>query len=158
MFVGVLAVIVFGLDFWTAVAAFVVGNALGAVFHGVLTSWGPRTGLGQMALSRKAFGYRGNLLPAGLNAFLGGLGWLAVNSISGALALSTFTRWSPYLCLTLAMVVTLCIAVFGHNLVQVFERVAFPVLAAVFLVGVGLVLMQAQPGATGAPVPGRGRS
>ena len=66
VFVGVLAVVVFGLDLWTAAAAFVVGNALGATFHGVLTSWGPRTGLGQMALSRKAFGYRGNLLPAGL--------------------------------------------------------------------------------------------
>jgi NCS1 family nucleobase:cation symporter-1 len=154
VFVGVLSVLVFGLSFWQAVAALVLGNALGAVFHGVFASWGPRTGLGQMALSRKPFGFRGNLLPAGLNAILGGLGWLAVNSISGALALSTLTGWSPYLCLALAMAVTLCIAVFGHNLVQVFEKVAFPILAVVFLVGVVLVVAQARPDAGGTPVPG----
>jgi NCS1 family nucleobase:cation symporter-1 len=56
--VGVLAVLVFGLSFWQAVAALVVGNLAGAVLHGVLTSWGPPSGLGQMALGRKAFGYR----------------------------------------------------------------------------------------------------
>jgi nucleobase:cation symporter-1, NCS1 family len=83
VFVGVLAVLVFGLSFWQAVAALALGNALGAVFHGVFASWGPRTGLAQMALSRKPFGFRGNLLPAGLNAVLGGLGWLAVNSSAG---------------------------------------------------------------------------
>ena len=45
VFVGVLAVLVFWLSFWQAVAALVLGNALGAVFHGVFASWGPRTGL-----------------------------------------------------------------------------------------------------------------
>jgi NCS1 family nucleobase:cation symporter-1 len=154
VFVGVLAVLVFGLSFWQAVVALVLGNALGAVFHGVFASWGPRTGLAQMALSRKPFGFRGNLLPAGLNAVLGGLGWLAVNSISGALALDTLTGWSPYFCLGLAMVITLCIAVFGHNLVQVFEKVAFPILAVVFLVGVALILAQVRTDTGGSPVPG----
>jgi nucleobase:cation symporter-1, NCS1 family len=154
VFVGVLAVLVFGLSFWQAVAALVLGNALGAVFHGVFASWGPRTGLAQMALSRKPFGFRGNLLPAGLNAVLGGLGWLAVNSISGALALATLTGWSPYLCLGLAMAITLCIAVFGHNLVQVFEKVAFPILAVVFLAGVALILAQVRTDTGGSPVPG----
>src|SRR3954454_21539436 len=65
VFVGAIAVLVFGLSFWSAVAAILLGNALGALFHGVLTTWGPQTGLGQMALGRKAFGFWGNLLPAG---------------------------------------------------------------------------------------------
>ena len=154
VFVGVLAVLVFGLTFWQAVAALLLGNALGAVFQGVLTSWGPRTGLAQMALGRAAFGFWGNLLPAGLNAFLGGLGWLAVNSVSGALALATLTGWSPALCLVLAMAITLSVAVFGHNLLQLFVRVAFPLLAVVFLIGVVLVLSQARPEVSGPPVPG----
>jgi nucleobase:cation symporter-1, NCS1 family len=154
VFVGVLAVLVFGLSFWTAVAAIVLGNAVGAVFHGTLTSWGPLSGLGQMALGRKAFGFRGNVLPAGLNAFLGGLGWLAVNSISGALAFSTLTGLSPYLCLVLAMIVTLGIAFFGHNVVQLFERVTFPVLTVIFAAGIVVVLTQTRPDVVGDPVPG----
>src|SRR6186997_3261158 len=43
VFVGAIAVLVFGLSFWSAVAAILLGNALGAVFHGVLTTWGPQT-------------------------------------------------------------------------------------------------------------------
>ena len=43
VFVGVLAVAAFGLSFWQAVLAIVVGTALGAVAHGVLSARGPRT-------------------------------------------------------------------------------------------------------------------
>src|SRR3954449_789070 len=47
IFVGIIAVLFFGLTFWQAVAAIVIGNALGAVAHGLLTSWGPERGLAQ---------------------------------------------------------------------------------------------------------------
>jgi nucleobase:cation symporter-1, NCS1 family len=154
VFVGAIAVLVFGLSFWSAVAAIVLGNALGALFHGILSTWGPQTGLGQMALGRKAFGYWGNLLPAGLNSTLGGIGWLTVNSVSGSLALSTLTGWSPYLCLALAMTVTLVIAFFGHDLVQLFEKAAFPVLTLVFTAGVVVVLLRTDPAAAHHAVPG----
>lgn len=154
VFIGVIAVLLFGLSFWWAVVAIVLGNALGAVCHGTLASWGPRSGLGQMALGRKPFGFYGNLLPAGINASLGGLGWLAVNSVSGALAVSTLTGWSPYPCLVVEMAITLGIAFFGHNVVQLFERLAFPILTAVFVIGAALVLAQAQPEAAVQAVPG----
>ena len=107
-----------------------------------------------MALGRRAFGYWGNLLPSGLNAILGGAGWLSINSISGALALSTLTGWNPYLCLAIAMGITLVIAFFGHDVVQLFERVAFPLLTVVFLVGTVLVLLKADPSAAHQAVPG----
>jgi NCS1 family nucleobase:cation symporter-1 len=154
VFVGAIAVLVFGLSFWSAVAAILLGNALGAVFHGVLTTWGPQTGLGQMALGRKAFGFWGNLLPAGCNSILGGVGWLSVNSVSGALALSTLTGWSPYLSLVVAMAITLVIAFFGHDVVQMVERIAFPVLTVIFAAGVVLVLLKTDPGAAHQAVPG----
>jgi NCS1 family nucleobase:cation symporter-1 len=154
VFVGALAVLVFGLSFWSAVAAIVLGNALGALFHGLLTTWGPETGLGQMALGRKPFGFWGNLLPAGLNSILGGMGWLAVNSVSGALALSTLAGWNPYLCLVVAMAITLAIAFFGHDAVQLFERVAFPVLTVIFAVGIVLVLLRTNPSAAHHAMPG----
>jgi NCS1 family nucleobase:cation symporter-1 len=151
IFVGAIAVLVFGLSFWQAVAAIVLGNAVGALFHGVLASWGPQTGLGQMALGRKPFGFWGNLLPAGLNSTIGGIGWLSVNSVSGALALSTLTGWSPYLSLVVAMAITLVVAFFGHDVVQLLERVAFPVLTMIFAVGVVIVMVKTDPTRPAAP-------
>ncbi len=85
----------FGLSFWQAVAAVLIGNALGSISHGVLSTWGPRHGLAQMVLSRTAFGYWGNLLPATLMSLMAGVGWFAVNSISGAYALATLLPISP---------------------------------------------------------------
>jgi len=146
VFVGVIAILFFGLSFWQAVAALVLGNALGGLTHGVLSSWGPGFGLPQMVVSRSAFGYWGNLLPAGLNAVMAGIGWFAVNSVSGALALASLTGWSSKLTLLIVVVAELGIAFFGHNLVQAFEKFAFPVLVVVFALGAIAVLHKAHPG------------
>src|SRR5689334_8877346 len=154
IFVGVIAVLFFGLTFWQAVAAIVLGSGLGALSHGVLTSWGPENGLCQMVLSRRPFGYRGNLLPAGINAIVAGIGWFAVNSISGALALSALTGMNGYVCLIIGVVLMLVVAFLGHNFVHLFERVAFPVLVVIFLVGVALILPATNTAPVGEPIPG----
>ena len=126
----------------------------GGLFHAVLTSWGPERGLAQMVLSRRPFGYRGNLLPASLNALVAGAGWFAVNSISGALALSALTGLNGYLCLVIGVVLMLVVAFLGHNFVHLFERLTFPVLLVVFLAGMVLILPAAQTGPVGEAVPG----
>jgi nucleobase:cation symporter-1, NCS1 family len=154
IFVGIIAVLFFGLTFWQAVGAIVLGTALGAVSHGILTSWGPERGLAQMVLGRRPFGYRGNLLPAGLNAIVAGVGWFAVNSISGALALSAFTGWNGYVCLVVGAILMLVVAFLGHNFVHLFERVAFPVLVVVFVAGMFVILPATQTGPVGEAVPG----
>src|ERR1700712_4341328 len=104
VFLGVLAIIV-GLTFWQAVAAIVLGTGLGAVSHGFLSARGPAFGVPQMVLSRIAFGWRGNILPAGLNAVVAGIGWFAVNSVSGAFALNSLTGLPTGLCLLVVVVV-----------------------------------------------------
>lgn len=144
--VGILGVLAFGLTFGQAVAALVLGTALGSITLGVLSTWGPRDGLAQMVLSRTAFGYRGNVLPAGLNSVTAGIGWFAVNSISGALALAALTGLPKELALILVVAVQLVVAFFGHNLVHAFERYAFPVLALIFIVAAVIVLTKAHPG------------
>ena len=143
--VGILSVLAFGLTFWQAVAAIVLGTLLGSVSLGVLSTWGPRDGLAQMVLSRTAFGYRGNILPAGLNALTAGIGWFAVNSISGALALAALTGLPAFGCLVIVVAAQLVVAFFGHNLVHAFERYAFPVLALIFIAAAVVVLSQANP-------------
>ena len=153
--VGIIGPLFFGLSFWQTFLAIVVGTALGSASHGVLTSWGPVSGLCQMVLSRTGFGFLGNILPAGLNAVVAGVGWFAVNSISGALALHALVDGLPkWLCLVLIVAAQLTIAFFGHNLVHAFERYALPILAVVFVIGSIIVFSKADLGAPGKPIPG----
>jgi NCS1 family nucleobase:cation symporter-1 len=146
VFVGVLAAAAFGLSFWQAVAAIVLGNGLSAVTHGVLSANGPRHGVAQMVLGRVPFGFRGNALPASLNP-LSCIGWFAVNSVSATFALNTLTGLPKPLCLIGVVVVQVAVAFFGHNLVQAFERYAFPLLAVVFAVASVIILSKADFGA-----------
>ena len=58
-----------------------------------------------MVLSRIGFGFLGNILPAGINALVAGVGWFAVNSVSGAFALNALLGWNAKLCLLIIVVV-----------------------------------------------------
>src|SRR3954451_9397088 len=133
VFVGVIAVAFFGLGFWQAMAALILGNALGSITQGILSTWGPRSGLAQMVLGRTAFGYWGNILPSALNTVMAGLGWFATNSVSGAFAFTTLTGLPFWLSLLVIVVVQVAVAFIGHDLVQSFERYATVVLGIIFL-------------------------
>ena len=154
VFVGVLSVAAFGLSFWQAIAALVLGTVVGSVFHGVLSARGPRYGVPQMVLSRVPFGFWGNVLPAGLQAITAGIGWFAVNSVSGALALNTLTHLPKVLCLLIIAATQITIALFGHNLIHVFEKVAFPLLLIAFGLGAIWTFSKGHYTGAGHPIPG----
>jgi NCS1 family nucleobase:cation symporter-1 len=147
IFVGVIGVWFFGQSFWAAALAIVLGTALGSVSMGALAARGPLFGVPQMVLSRIGFGYLGNILPAGVNALVAGVGWFAVNSVSGAFALNALLGWNSKICLVIIVVVQLAVAFFGHNLVHLFEKVAFPLLVVVFIIASVVTLTKAHPGA-----------
>ena len=100
-----------------------------------------------MVLSRIGFGFLGNILPAGINAVVAGIGWFAVNSVSGAFALNALLGWNSKICLLIIVVLQIAVAFFGHNLVHMFERVAFPFLVVVFLIASVVIVSKAHPGA-----------
>jgi len=154
IFVGMLAVVVFGLGFWEAALALILGSAIGGITQGILSLRGPKYGVPQMVLSRLGFGYWGNALPAGLNSVTAGIGWFAVNSVSGAFALNALTHMPQVLCLLIIVVVQVVVAFFGYNLVHAFERYAFPVLTVIFLIASGVILSKAHPGAVHHTIPG----
>ena len=147
IFVGVLAVAGFGLGFWEAALALILGSLIGGITQGILSMRGPKYGVPQMVLSRLGFGYWGNALPAGLNSVTAGIGWFAVNSVSGAFALNVLTHLPQVLCLLIIVAVQVVVAFFGYNLVHVFERYAFPILTVIFLIAAGVILSKAHPGA-----------
>ncbi|HTZ91420.1 MAG TPA: cytosine permease, partial [Streptosporangiaceae bacterium] len=119
-----------------------------------LAARGPLFGVPQMVLSRIGFGWLGNILPAGINALVAGVGWFAVNSVSGAFALNALLGWNTKLCLLIIVIVQLAVAFFGHNLVHAFERWAFPVLVVIFLIASVVIVGKSHPGAHIAGVPG----
>jgi NCS1 family nucleobase:cation symporter-1 len=155
VFVGAIAVAFFGLGFWQAMAALALGTAFGAATQGILSTWGPREGLAQFVISRTAFGNRGNILPAAINTAMAGLGWFAVNSVSGAFALGTLTGMPTPLALLIVVVIEVGVAFIGHDLVQLFERYATYILGAIFIVATITVFLHAN---IGAPVKGGGFS
>lgn len=146
IFVGVIAISYFGLGFWQAALALALGTAVGGITQGVLSTWGPREGLAQLVLSRTAFGYRGNILPAAINTVMAGLGWFAVNSVSGALALSTLTHLNVVVALLIVVVLEVGVAFIGHDLVQLFERYASIILGIIFVVAVITIFSHADFG------------
>jgi NCS1 family nucleobase:cation symporter-1 len=134
VFVGALA-IGFGLNLWQGILAIVVGNALAGITHGILSTWGPEAGLPQMVLGRNAFGKWGNLIPSGLSTLVAGIGWFAVNTISGTFALQAlFGGLNVFAALAIIILLQVGVAFVGHNLIQKWERYASFFLAAVWLV------------------------
>src|SRR6266498_2750807 len=144
VYVGVLGVAVFGLSFWETALAILIGSALGSLTHFVVSSWGPKFGVPMMVESRGAFGFLGNILPAGLNAFTGTIGWFIVNSVSGAFALQA---------LAMLIKVELPFATLGHNFIHVFERWALPLLGVVFALATIFIFTKANFGIAAKPIP-----
>ena len=85
VFTGTLA-IVLGLGFWLGLLAMVIGTVLGSLVVGYLSTWGPRTGTGQLPNSRMAFG-GGVVLPAALQ-WLSSIAWDALVGLFGGEALA----------------------------------------------------------------------
>ncbi|MBJ7598727.1 MAG: cytosine permease [Candidatus Nephthysia bennettiae] len=152
IFVGVIPVALLGGSFWTGVAAVVVGTALGSLTHAILSSWGPKFGVPQLVESRSAFGYWGNLLPAGLQSVTASIGWFIVNSVSGAFALQTLFALLklpalPFgLAFGIIVLAQVAVAFFGYNMAHTFERYAFPYLTIVFALCLVFILSKANFG------------
>jgi NCS1 nucleoside transporter family len=156
VFVGVLGVAVFGLSFAETALAIIIGTALGSATHWVLSSWGPKFGVPMMVQSRGAFGFLGNILPAGLNGLTGSIGWFIVNSVSGAFALQAIgglVNWNVpfWLAFLVIVVAQVLIATFGHNFIHLFERWALPLLGVVFILATIFIFSHANVGAGAAP-------
>jgi nucleobase:cation symporter-1, NCS1 family len=142
VFVGALA-IGFGLNVWQGLLAVLVGNALAGITHGILSTWGPAAGLPQMVLSRNAFGKWGNLIPSGLSTLVAGIGWFAVNTISGTFALQAlFPALGVLGSLAVIILVQVGVAFVGHNLIQKWERYLSYFQAVVWIIVIVVVLSQ----------------
>lgn len=140
VFVGMIAVLFFGLNVWQGILAVVLGSLLGSVSHGILGARGPLFGVPQMVISRIPFGWRGNIVPSALNTVLAALGWFAVNSVTATFALNTLLGVPLVLSLIIVVAAQIAVAFFGHNLIHAFHKTVFPFLVVAFVLGAIFIL------------------
>ena len=131
--IGSLAV-VFGLGFWAAVITCVTANILGALMNSAAVAMGPKLGMPQMPMSRAAFGYIGNYLPAFLASTLF-VGYFATTNIVGAETVQQIWHGAPYTPVAIVLgVVAIVLTIYGYNLVHSIERYMSMALGVIFLV------------------------
>ncbi len=130
----------FGISFWQATIAAVVGTVGSFALVGVSSLAGKRSSAPTMTLSRAAFGVKGNLLP-GLLSYLVFVGWETVLVSLATLATGTVLERATSLDRNLALVLGFLIAasltifggVLGHAVIMKLQRwiTAITVLATV---------------------------
>lgn len=129
---GVAAVTLFGLSFWEAAIGLIVGNVIGALVLGLVSTYGPRLGVPQMVHSRAPFGFLGNFLPGIFNLVAGAL-WFAVNTVLGTFAFTFLFHVDFLIALVIMAFIQVIIAVYGYNMIHAVERWMVGLLTLVFI-------------------------
>jgi len=161
-----LATTFFGLGVWDGLAATALGTVAGALMLGLLSHTGPRSGLPQIAFTRRIFGRNGAKVGAFLTLFLA-VGWFAVDTVIASQAgvqmfkLAGLGDAASRLAFPLVLVIaglSVLVAVYGHATIKVFETfgaIAFAALSLVlFVVLAPQFNWTAGPTVQGADFPG----
>src|SRR3984893_6786233 len=139
--------ITFGLGVGEAIVAVAIGSVLAAALHGVLSVAGPRFGTTQVVAARNTFGIRGAYAGAFFTVFLA-VGWFAVDCVIAAQALVQRARRAglpqgnllSVLALLVVVVLSVLVAVYGHQTIAVFEKYG-AIVFVIFCAVLGLALL-----------------
>jgi nucleobase:cation symporter-1, NCS1 family len=131
VFTGSLA-IVFGLGFWLGLLAMVIGTLLGSLPVAYLSTWGPRTGTGQLPAARMAFGAT-VFLPA-IVQWLSSIAWDGLVGLFGGEALSTLLHIPFWVGVLIVLALQGAVGIFGYELIHRVEAVMTVVLVITFAV------------------------
>jgi NCS1 family nucleobase:cation symporter-1 len=110
----------------------VIGTVLGSLVVGYLSTWGPRTGTGQVPNSRMAFG-GGVVLPAALQ-WLGSIAWDALVGLFGGEALAVLLGIPFWIAVLIVMGVQAAAGFFGYEVIHRMQAVLTVVLFTTFVV------------------------
>ena len=125
----------FGLSLRQSILITIFTSLLGGAVTGFCATFGAATGLRQISVSRFSFGWWPNKIVALLNC-IQQVGWSAVSCITGGLALTAVSdgRVSLVLGIVILSVVAWAISTVGLNAILVYERYAWIIFFAIFIV------------------------
>jgi nucleobase:cation symporter-1, NCS1 family len=131
VFTGTLA-IALGLGFWLGMLAMLIGTVLGSVVVAYLSTWGPRTGSGQLPNSRMAFG-NFVVLPAVLQ-WLSSIAWDGLVGLFGGEALAVLLDIPFWVAVLIVLGLQGVAGFFGYELIHRMQAVLTVVLFVTFVV------------------------
>jgi NCS1 family nucleobase:cation symporter-1 len=131
VFTGTLA-IALGLGFWLGMLAMLIGTVLGSVVVAYLSTWGPRTGSGQLPNSRMAFG-NFVVLPAVLQ-WLSSIAWDGLVGLFGGEALAVLLGIPFWVAVLIVLGLQGVAGFFGYELIHRMQAVLTVVLFVTFVV------------------------
>ena len=151
--IGFLPVRVLGLDLWPTLIALALGNILGGLVLAWSAAMGPAAGYPQMFIGRRTFGRVGGYIPAALN-WLSTAGWFTVNTILGSFAIQLLISGIPFaVAAAILVVVQALLVIYGHNLIQAFERYMALILGVLFAIATVIALTHGSTIAAWHPKP-----
>ena len=129
-----------GLSIGPAILALALGNILGGLVLAWSAAMGPAAGYPQMFIGRRAFGRVGGYIPAALN-WLSTAGWFTVNTILGSFAIQLLIPAMPFwLAAAILVIAQALLVIYGHNLIQAFERYMAAILGVLFVIATVIAL------------------
>jgi NCS1 family nucleobase:cation symporter-1 len=120
-----------GLSLGWTLLAIVLGVGFGTFFMAFHANQGPRMGLPQMIQSRAQFGSRGAVLPFAATVFVY-VGFIVFDLVLATQALQLVLPGGPWFWYPALALVSIAIAVVGHDLLHVVQRWLTYVLIAFF--------------------------
>jgi nucleobase:cation symporter-1, NCS1 family len=140
---------ILGLGFVTGFLAIIVGNVIGGGIVAILSTMGPKVGLGQIPLSRLSFGK--SIVVPGLINWVSTIAWDAINAFFGAYAIQVITGGAVpfWLGLLVVIVCQAALSVVGYEAIHTFEKYAAIGLAILFAVVTVALLPKANFGMAG---------
>jgi NCS1 family nucleobase:cation symporter-1 len=140
---------ILGLGFVTGFLAIIVGNVIGGAVVAILGTMGPKLGLGQIPITRLAFGK--SIVVPGLINWVSTIAWDAINAFFGAYAIQVLTGGAiPFwLGLLVVIVCQAALSVVGYEAIHTFEKYAAIALAILFAVVTVALLPKANFGMAG---------
>ncbi|HWF57418.1 MAG TPA: cytosine permease [Candidatus Dormibacteraeota bacterium] len=131
VFTGTLA-FTLGLGFWPGVLAIVVGVILGALPVGLLATWGPKTGMGQLPLARLPFG-KTIAVPAAVQ-WLTSVAWDALVGLFGAQAAQLLFHVPFFVGAIVVLALEGVIGFLGYEFIHQLEKWGSVILTVLFVV------------------------
>jgi NCS1 family nucleobase:cation symporter-1 len=112
----------FGLSLWAAIAAIVLGSAIGGVFTCYHSAQGPKLGLPQLIQTRAQFGFFGALIPNGF-IWLITLGFIVAFNVLVGQALASLIHVTFAEALAINGAVTWLVVLYGYRIMHDINRV-----------------------------------
>src|SRR6266851_552952 len=129
---------------WLAANLTIADYAIGFLPFSLGLAWsaamGPAAGYPQMFIGRRAFGHIGGYIPAALN-WLSTAGWFTVNTILGSFAIQLLLPGLPFwVAAAILVVLQTLLVIYGHNVIQEFERYMVLILGLLFAIATVIAL------------------